>query len=121
MTAHAMTKAERIEHTTTDDSAPVFHRTHSSLNLPDRRKSGGRRTLEPSLMERVAQRLRNDFSVRHLAAIAAAIGVMTLVVWWVNIAVDVFTKHCLGQNIGLAVTRTDEFPSPAFGNFAQGA
>ena len=39
-------------------------------------------------MERVAQRLRNDFSVRHLAAIAAAIGVVALVVWWVNIAVD---------------------------------
>lgn len=88
MTAHAMTKAERIEHTTTDGSAPVFYRTHSSLNLPDRRKSGGRRTLEPSLIERVAQRLHNDFSVRHLAAIAAAIGVVALVVWWVNIAVD---------------------------------
>ena len=83
-----MTKAERIKNMTTDDSTPVFYRTHSSLNLPDRRESGSRRTLEPSLMERVVRRLRDDFSVRHLAAIAAAIGVMALVVWWVNIAVD---------------------------------
>ena len=37
----------------------------------------------------------------------------------INVTVDMFAKHSLGQNIGLPITRADKLPSPTFGNLTQ--
>lgn len=67
-------------------AAPVFHRTTTSLNLP---QPGPQAAPGLDAAEISATRLPRsiEISLRHLAAIAAALVVGGLITWWINIAV----------------------------------
>ena len=75
-----------------ESSAPAFYRSRSSLNvhafMPQEAGAAERAALQPQqVLSQGMRLLRGEFSKRHLAAIAAAVFVIGLVIWWINIAV----------------------------------
>lgn len=66
---------------TSGSRSPVFHRSYSSLNLHD---FSDRHSV---YYKPADEKARRDFSGRYLVALVAAVAVVGLAVWWINIAV----------------------------------
>lgn len=118
--APAGDQVERADHS--DQATPAFFRSRSSLNVhafrPEQAQSeeqGASAAIASAALATPAglaallksfgrwpwaagSNLRAEFSRRHVAAMLAAAGVLTLVMWWIRIAVD--------QSQGAAVLST---------------